>query len=84
MYYYLILGCNREKIDSLNLEYYDGHSLLKKRIIYRLLICYFNNSFYRVRRILTMVFKDSSCIGIEDEMFFSRIDTVALSKLSTI
>jgi hypothetical protein len=38
MYYYLILGCNREKIDSLNLEYYDGHSLLKKRIIYRLLI----------------------------------------------
>jgi hypothetical protein len=32
-----------------------------------------------------MVFKDSRCIGIEDEMFiFSRIDTVALSKLSTI
>ena len=28
MYYYLILGCNREKIDSLHLEYYDGHSLL--------------------------------------------------------
>jgi hypothetical protein len=57
----------------------------KKRISYGLLICYFNNSLHRVRMILTMVFEDSRCIGIEDEIFiFSRIDAVALSKLSTI